>query len=92
MSASNRTYTAWNFAHESEQEVFGQIEHLDIKELNLWPTLEGGNLKETDIFMVHTDLGAFIAEIKSHSIDKVQKFGYNSWTTRNDGVKPSPLK
>ena len=92
MSASSRTYTAWNFAHESEQEVFGQIEHLDIKELNLWPTLEGGNLKETDIFMVHTDLGAFIAEIKSHSIDKVQKFGYNSWTTRNDGVKPSPLK
>jgi hypothetical protein len=92
MSASNRTYTAWNFAHESEQEVFGQIEHLDITELNLWPTLEGGNLKETDIFMVHTDLGAFIAEIKSHSIDKVQKFGYNSWTTRNDGVKPSPLK
>jgi hypothetical protein len=92
MSAANRTHTAWNFAHESEQEVFGQIEHLDITELNLWPTLEGGNLKETDIFMVHTDLGAFIAEIKSHSIDKVQKFGYNSWTTRNDGVKPSPLK
>jgi hypothetical protein len=92
MNASNRTHTAWNSAHESEQEVFGQIENLDITELNLWPTLEGGNLKETDIFMVHTDLGAFIAEIKSHSIDKVQKFGYNSWTTRNDGVKPSPLK
>lgn len=92
MSVSNRTHTAWNFAHESEQEVFAQIEHLDIQQLHLWPTLEGGNLKEADIFLVHTEIGAFIAEIKSHTIDKVLKFGYNAWTTRNEGIKASPLK
>ena len=92
MNASNRTYTAWTYSDESEREVFDQIEQLDIQALHLWPSVHFGTLRETDLFMVHTELGPFVAEIKSHTIDKIISFGYHEWEIKLNGRGQSPMK
>ena len=91
MSASSRTYTAWTYSDESEREVFDQIEHLDIEALHLWPSMHFGTLRETDLFMVHSEYGPFVAEIKSHTIDKIASFGYHEWEVKLNGRGQSPM-
>lgn len=67
------------------------IEELGLPQLLVWQSVRIGALREIDLFMVHCDIGLFLAEVKSHTIDQVVSIDYHVYETKTIGKRKSPL-
>lgn len=84
-------HTIYDPKHEGEKQVARVLRSMDDDRLHLWFSVNYiPGVNDVDVVLWHEDVGAFVIEVKSYSLNNIHEYGLESWVVADLAKTRSP--